>query len=197
MKPVFKIAGRLVLAAAALTSACARAPQTATPTAADGGDAQRLVALVDYVGSDYAVARSQDGVVVSRAEYEEQLRFVRDARAMAAALLGPEAAAEPLTRALDRLATLVDAKAPARGGGRGLPRGARGRRSRASGCARRRRRGRRSPARRRSSSSPARPATERSGDADTERARQLQPQPVSFRTRRGARCCRPTACSTP
>lgn len=173
------------LAALAVLAALGCRPDGAGPPAAgsslmaDGGDAQRLVALVDYVGSDYGVA-VQDGAVISAPEYEEQLRFVRDARAMAGALLGPGAAAEPLVPALDRLAALVDSKAPpeevaaacraakdeavARFGLRTTP--------------------------------TARPSLPRAqalfvqscatchgadGDADTERARQLQPQPVSFK----------------
>ncbi len=51
----------------------------------DGGDAQRLVALLDYVGSDYGRA-VVDGRVVSEFEYDEQLRFVADAQGLARAL---------------------------------------------------------------------------------------------------------------
>jgi high-affinity iron transporter len=76
----------------------------------EGGDAQRLVALVDYVGSDYALA-VENGVVVSAPEYEEQIRFVRDARGMAGALLGDKTATDPLIPALDRLVALVESKA--------------------------------------------------------------------------------------
>ena len=170
------------LAILAVIASIGCGPDTGGPTAApvmvDGGDAQRLVALVDYVGSDYAVAVA-NGVVISAPEYEEQLRFVRDARAMAATLLGPSAATEPLVPALDRLAALVDAKAPlaevaaacravkdeavARFGLRTTP-----------------------------TERPSLPRAEAlfaqscatchgaKGDADTERARQLEPQPVSF-----------------
>jgi high-affinity iron transporter len=113
MKPVFKIAGRLVLAAAALTSACARAPETPTPTATDGGDAQRMVALLDYVGGDYGRA-VEDGKVVSEFEYEEQLRFVADAHKMAAGLLGPTRTPDERVRpAIDKVESLVRAKANA------------------------------------------------------------------------------------
>ena len=153
-------------------------PAAVSHTIADGGDAQRLVALVDYVGSDYAAA-VHDGVVVSAAEYEEQLRFVRDARAMAAALLGPEAAAEPLTRALDHLAARVDAKA------RAEEVAAACRAAKEEAVARF---GLRTTPTERPSLARAEALFAEScatchgarGDADTERARQLQPQPVSF-----------------
>jgi high-affinity iron transporter len=145
---------------------------------ADGGDAQRLVALVDYVGSDYAVA-VQDGVVISAPEYEEQVRFVRDARAMAASLLGAGAAGEPLAPALDRLAALVDARAPA------AEVAAACRVAKDEAVARF---GLRTTPAERPSLARAEALFAEScatchgarGNADTERARQLQPQPVSF-----------------
>lgn len=154
-------------------------PAAGSHTIADGGDAQRLVALVDYVGSDYAAA-VQNGAVVIPAEYEEQLRFVRDARAMAAALLGPPAAAEPLTRALDHLAAVVNAKAPA------AEVAAACRAAKDEAVARF---GLRTTPTERPSLARAEALFAEScaichgarGDADTERARQLQPQPVSFK----------------
>ena len=170
-------------------------PATGSHAIADGGDAQRLVALVDYVGSDYAAA-VRDGVVVTPAEYDEQLRFVRDARAMAATLLGPGAAEEPLAPALDRLATLVDAKAPA------AEVAAACRAAKDEAVARF---GLRTTPTERPSLARAEALFVEScatchgarGDADTERARQLQPQPVSFKDPARARCSRPIACSTP
>jgi high-affinity iron transporter len=154
------------------------APAAGSQTIADGGDAQRLVALVDYVGSDYAAA-VHNGVVVSPAEYDEQLRFVRDARIMAAALLGTGAAAEPLTGALDRLDALVTAKAPA------FEVAAACRTAKDESVARF---GLRTTPTERPSLARAETLFTEScatchgarGDADTERARQLQPQPVSF-----------------
>lgn len=71
----------------ALGSACRRGSAPANPSP-DGGEAQRLVAVLDYVGGDYGLAVS-GGSVVSGAEYEEQIRFAADARSMAARLLGP------------------------------------------------------------------------------------------------------------
>jgi high-affinity iron transporter len=97
-----------VLLAASLVACGPDTPPAPAPP--EGGDAQRLVALVDYVGSDYALAVS-DGVVVSPPEYEEQVRFVRDARAMAGTLLGERTATDPLIPALDRLVALVESKA--------------------------------------------------------------------------------------
>jgi high-affinity iron transporter len=171
----------LALAIAAI-AACRPSPAPTVATAhavADGGDAQRVVALVDYVGSDYAAAVA-DGVVIAPAEYEEQLRFVRDARKMGALALGPNAAAEPLTKALDQLAALVDAKAtPAEVGA--ACRAAKDEAVARFGL-------RTTPTER-----PSLPRAEElfkqscapchgiNGDADTERARQLQPQPVSFK----------------
>ena len=64
MKPVFNIAGSLVLAVVAATTGCTRTAQTTAPAPLDGGDAQRLVALLDYVGGDYGRA-VKDGKVVS------------------------------------------------------------------------------------------------------------------------------------
>ena len=170
-----------VVAILALGGGCRRAqPAGAGAHAiADGGDAQRVVALVDYVGSDYAAA-VKDGAVVAPAEYEEQLRFVRDARAMAASALGPAAATEPLTRSLDHLAALVEAKAPPSDVGAAC-RAAKDEAVARFGL-------RTTPTER-----PSLPRAEAlftesctpchgaHGDADTERARQLQPHPVSFK----------------
>src|SRR5688500_3027885 len=101
----------LVAVALSALTACRPAPNAITPIAPrDGGDAHRLVALLDYVAGDYPRA-VQDGVVVSAPEYEEQLQFVADARTMAAglaptapapadALLGLMAEVEARVRAL-------------------------------------------------------------------------------------------------
>ena len=167
-----------LLALAASLAACGPgAPPPPPPP--EAGDAQRLVALVDYVGSDYALAVA-DGVVVSPPEYEEQIRFVRDARAMAGTLLGPRTATDPLIPALDRLVALVESKAaPAEV---------------AAAC---RAAKDEAVARFGLRTTPAdRPSLERAeaiyaqscavchgadGNGDTERARTLDPAPVSFR----------------
>ncbi|MBI3932214.1 MAG: FTR1 family protein [Acidobacteria bacterium] len=113
MNSNFRIAFVLTLGLA--PGACQRAPVTMAPgaPASDGGDAQRLVALVDYVAGDYGLA-VKDGVEVSALEYQEQVRFVADARALARRLLGPDVPeGEPLLRHLARAEALVLARADA------------------------------------------------------------------------------------
>lgn len=81
------------------------------PVAPDGGDAQRLALLLDYVGGDYGRA-VQGGAILSQAEYDEQLRFVADASALTVSLVGPAAEAQdPLLEELEALATLVKERA--------------------------------------------------------------------------------------
>ena len=178
MKPARATALLAVLFAAAGCRPSSPPTAATAHAVADGGDAQRVVALVDYVGSDYAAA-VKDGVVLAPAEYEEQLRFVKDARKMGALALGPDAAGEPLAKALDHLAALVDAKAsPAEVGA--ACRAAKDEAVARFGL-------RTTPTERPSlpraealfkeSCAPCHGAR---GDADTDRARQLKPQPVSF-----------------
>ncbi len=175
MKFIFRI-GAPALAALGLGACASSAPP---PVAPDGGDAQRLVALLDYVGGDYGRA-VQGGQVVSAFEYEEQLRFLSDARRMAGALVGPSPADDRVLPALAHVDALVRAKADAREVTRacrsaredaiarfGLrttpterPSLERAQRLYAEGCA---------------------PCHGARGDADTERARTLDPQPASFR----------------
>jgi high-affinity iron transporter len=112
MKSIFKIAAAVavVVAGAGLPLGCKRGPATVIPAPPDGGDAQRLVTVLDYVGSDYARA-VRDGAVVNAAEYDEQLKFVDDMRALAASVLGGRPApADPLARALSRVESEVRAK---------------------------------------------------------------------------------------
>jgi high-affinity iron transporter len=108
MKSIFNIAA-MAAAALALAGACSRTPQALVPAPPDGGDAQRLVTVLDYVGSDYARA-VKDGAVISDFEYDEQVKFVEDARTLATAALGP-AAQDPLLAAIARVDTAVRAKA--------------------------------------------------------------------------------------
>src|SRR5437762_3370673 len=86
MKFIFNFGGRVAAAALMGLTACRTGPAT-EPTAAprDGGDAHRLVALLDYVAGDYPRA-VQHGVVVSAGEYDEQVHFAEEARTMATAL---------------------------------------------------------------------------------------------------------------
>lgn len=101
---------RPILLAASLVlphAGCARpAPSPPPPAVADGGDAQRLVALVDYIGGDYAGAVG-GGRVLDPAEYEEQIQFAADARGLADEL----GADEPLLHSLGEVERLVRAKA--------------------------------------------------------------------------------------
>src|SRR5262245_50991485 len=111
MKFIFKIgAGAGLLGALLAALACTRAAPP-SPSAPDGSDAQRLVALMDYVAGDYRMAVS-GGAVLKPAEYDEQLRFVSDAQSMARGLLGAQAGqSESLLTRIDQVASLVKAKA--------------------------------------------------------------------------------------
>jgi high-affinity iron transporter len=104
---IFKYTVALALGATAV--ACAR-PQTRL-RGPDGGDAQRLAAIVDYIGADYAGA-VRGGQVVVESEYEEQTRFAADARRLGDELLGTgDADAEPVRVRLAELEALVHRKA--------------------------------------------------------------------------------------
>lgn len=101
-----------VLGAGLATTGCSRkATQQAVESGADrdGGDAQRLVALIDYVGRDYGRAVG-DGRVISPEEYEEQLRFTKDATRLAIGLL-PSRPSDPLLLRIARIESLVGEKA--------------------------------------------------------------------------------------
>lgn len=111
VKSIFIMAASAALLAT-LSGGCRARPQAPAAAAVDGGDAQRLVALLDYVAGDYGRA-VHEGVVASTLEYDEQLRFSADARALAARLVGPEQAADPLLARLAEIETHVRAKAAA------------------------------------------------------------------------------------
>jgi high-affinity iron transporter len=113
MKFIFKITSLLAAGAAilAMATACQRAAAPDVPPATrDGGDAQRLVTVLDYVGSDYAAAVAH-GQVTSELEYEEQVKFTADARAIVARLLGSGAGSDPLVKRVAEVESLVSAKA--------------------------------------------------------------------------------------
>jgi high-affinity iron transporter len=165
-------------AALALASGCHDRPQAAL--APDGGDAQRLVSLVDYIAGDYPMA-VRDGAVVSQAEYDEQLTFAADARRLAGQLLGGQPSPdEPLLVHL----SAVDVRLKARGPAAAVAEACRAAREEAI-------------ARFGLQTTPAeRPSLARAeelyaqscaachgtrGDADTDRARTLDPPPASFR----------------
>ncbi len=82
----------------------------AAPALADeqAEDLQRLAALVDYVGADYPGA-VRDGQVIAATEYEEQRGLLRDARALAEKLPGPSSAA--LLGEVAAIQRVVDGKA--------------------------------------------------------------------------------------
>jgi high-affinity iron transporter len=153
-------------------------PPLAVPR--DGGDAHRLVALIDYVAGDYPRA-VQDGVVVSPDEYEEQIHFVEEAKAMAAGL-APTAPAP--ADALLALVKDVDARVRSRADAPSVARACRAARDEAVALFRLR-----TMPTRRPSLDGARELYARScavchgkgGDADTERAQALDPAPPRFR----------------
>lgn len=109
-----RIAAAIALAALPLAaSACTDSSAEVITVGARAGDlgergrtAERLVALFDYVASDYAGA-VEAGAIVSQFEYDEQLRLVEDMRRFAAELGAP-----PRER-LDDLERAIRAKAPA------------------------------------------------------------------------------------
>src|SRR5687768_1161616 len=108
MKFIFKMSAALLLGF--LVSRCRPAePPRAIPS--DSSDVARLVGLLDYVAADYGRA-VQKGRLVDAAEYEEQLQFTEDAKAvlhriLTARALSREAGTDPLTRDLEALAELV------------------------------------------------------------------------------------------
>jgi high-affinity iron transporter len=106
MKFNFKIIPGLVALGLA---GCGPRPQLPPPP--DGSDAQRLTALLDYVGGDYRRA-VRAGQVLSSSEYEEQIRFAAEAHGMALGLLGPSAPGDdPLLLELAQVEAQVRAKA--------------------------------------------------------------------------------------
>ncbi len=71
--------------------------------AADGGDAQRVVAMLDYVAGDYGLA-VRDGRVIAAAEYAEQVQFAAMLRRLGEGLLaGDEHALRERLLGVERL----------------------------------------------------------------------------------------------
>lgn len=104
LKTVFKII--FVSAALSVVAAAAHA-QGATPL-------ERLAALTDYVAADYAGA-VRDGKILAQSEYDEQRGLIAEARTIAASLSparGHEAAGDALEAEVAKLVRDVDAKAP-------------------------------------------------------------------------------------
>jgi high-affinity iron transporter len=181
MKFIFRMStgsAASLLLAAALAIGCRERPPA--PAAPDGGDAQRLVSLVDYIAGDYPMA-VQDGAVVSAPEYEEQVAFAADARRLAERLLGGQPSpSDPLLAHLDAVAERVGRRAPADAVAAAC------RAAREEAVARF---GLRTTPTERPSLARAEELYAGScaachgarGDADTERARTLDPPPASFR----------------
>src|SRR5258708_35307621 len=88
-----------VMAAAVFAGGCSRDPGALVPAPPDGGDAQRLVTILDYVSRDYA--RAVHGrTAVSADEYAEQVKVGSDAHALGMALpRSPSGTNEPLVPA--------------------------------------------------------------------------------------------------
>jgi len=162
---------------AGATLACGSSAPPPAP-APDGGDAQRLVALLDYVAGDYGL-NIRDGVVVDPAEYDEHVKFVDEARGMGDRLLAGSPA-DPLRASLEQVARAVRDK------GRPEVVAAACRQTRAAVVAR-------FGLRTTPFSRPSLPRAEAlyaqncavchgpTGEADTERARTLNPRPARFR----------------
>ncbi len=102
----FNFKRALPLAAALAVSG----PAVAQGPAEDGGAAQRLVLLIDYVGGDYRLA-VKDGSVLAEDEYAEQVRFTKETGEMARRLLPGAPPGDPLTAKLDEMESLVARKA--------------------------------------------------------------------------------------
>lgn len=105
MKSRFICAG-LMTAVLGATGATAALRDSTSST--DGGDAQRLVTILDYISTDYAGA-VKDGAVLSELEYTEQQAFIATARELAATVTGNRA--DPLAANIAAIAPLIDAKA--------------------------------------------------------------------------------------
>jgi high-affinity iron transporter len=102
--------GCTVVLSGLLVSSCQR-PTLVAREAADGSDPQRLVALVDYIAGDYPLAVAPEGRVLDSAEYDEQVRFAADARAIANGLLKDAPATDSLLVRLAALEELVRSRA--------------------------------------------------------------------------------------
>lgn len=99
------------LALAAAAACAATAPEGATtPDVAER--VRRVAAILDYVAADYGGA-VVDGRIAEPAEYAEQLEFLDDAGALAAALPPPPRSRYAVATDLARVRAEVTARAPA------------------------------------------------------------------------------------
>ena len=94
------------------TSPSVKGPTGGGRIAEDGGDGQRLVALIDYVSADYGGAVSS-GVVLSPFEYEEQLGFLKAAVELAPRAARTDEDRSALLAGVVALRNAVEAKADA------------------------------------------------------------------------------------
>lgn len=92
------------------TAAALAAAAAPSARAEEAQPLRRVVALLDYVASDYARAVSPSGELLSAAEHQEQIAFVEEAAKELRADAGDKA--EDLAARLDALARDVAAKAP-------------------------------------------------------------------------------------
>ncbi|HVQ29121.1 MAG TPA: FTR1 family protein [Vicinamibacteria bacterium] len=114
MKLIFNFRGTASLALLPLMAAAIGCSTRALPSAseaADGSDPQRLVALVDYIGGDYAGAVESAGLVRDSGEYEEQVRFAADIQSLGRGLLKDAPPGDSLLARLAEIESLVGRKA--------------------------------------------------------------------------------------
>ena len=113
MKAKFIFVFALSLTAASCAAPRERLSEQAVGTGSrDGGDGQRLVALVDYVAADYPGA-VKDGQVLSAYEYEEQLGFLETALALAPKAASGAEDGAALRGRIESLQAAVQSKAEA------------------------------------------------------------------------------------
>jgi high-affinity iron transporter len=110
MKLTFNFIWRLAPLAALLLAGCGGSAP-ATREAADGSDAQRLVSLVDYIGGDYPGAVGPAGQILDPSEYEEQVRFAADIQSIGRGLVKDASPTDPLLTRLAEVEALVVGKA--------------------------------------------------------------------------------------
>ena len=101
MKLIFNFKGPPALALVPLMAPRSRlrpGPAPSASEAADGSDPQRLVALVDYIGGDYGGRGGERAAGQGPGEYEEQVRFAADVRALGRGLLKDAPPGRPAPR---------------------------------------------------------------------------------------------------
>lgn len=107
----FKVPPAVALGPILLASACMGPSIPPAHEAADGSDPQRLVALVDYIGADYGGAVEAAGRLKDSGEYDEQVRFAADVRALGRGLLKDAPDGDSFLTRLAEVESLVRQKA--------------------------------------------------------------------------------------